>query len=144
LFSEFDVYNNDTYDYNSCYESLDNDLKPYFKAAIKNFDITKLADDELRKNIPDIKTLGKLMTNHHNLLRDELKITTDEIDQMIDTCNSMGAYGSKIVGSGGGGSIVAIFDKNISEVVVSKLKENGAKDAFIASQSNGPNIKTYG
>ena len=34
--------------------------------------------------------------------------------------------------------------KNISEVVVSKLKENGAKDAFIASQSNGPNIKTYG
>tara|TARA_B100000427_G_scaffold43352_1_gene31827 strand:+ start:935 stop:2026 length:1092 start_codon:yes stop_codon:yes gene_type:complete len=144
LFSEFDVYNNDTYDYNSCYESLDNDLKPYFKAAIKNFDITKLADDELRKNTPDIKTLGKLMTNHHNLLRDELKITTDEIDQMIDTCNTMGAYGSKIVGSGGGGSIVAIFDKNISEVVVSKLKENGAKDAFIASQSNGPNIKTYG
>ena len=54
----------------------------------------------------------------------------------------MGAYGSKIVGSGGGGSIVAIFDKNISEGVVSKLKENGAKDAFIASQSNGPKIKS--
>ena len=46
-----------------------------------------------------------------------------------------------VVGSGGGGSIVAIFDKNISESVVSKLKENGAKDAFIASQSNGPEIK---
>ena len=60
---------------------------------------------------------------------------------MIDICNSMGAYGSKIVGSGGGGSIVAIFDKNISDSVVSKLKENGAKDAFIASQSNGPEIK---
>ena len=142
LFPEFDVYNNDTYDYNTCYESLDQDLRPYFTAAIKNFDITKAADNELRKDAPDIKTLGKLMTNHHNLLRDELKITTDEIDQMIDICNSMGTYGSKIVGSGGGGSIVAIFDKNISEAVVSKLKENGAKDAFIASQSNGPNIKT--
>ena len=58
-----------------------------------------------------------------------------------DICNSIGSYGSKIVGSGGGGSIVAIFDKNISESVVSKLKENGAKDAFIASQSNGPEIK---
>ena len=142
LFTEFNVYNKDTYDYNSCYESLDQDLKPYFKAAIKNFDITKAADNELRKDNPDIKILGKLMTNHHNLLRDELKITTDEIDQMINICNSMGAYGSKIVGSGGGGSIVAIFDKNISQGVVGKLKENGAKDAFIASQSNGPNIKS--
>lgn len=142
LFTGFDVYNKDTYDYNSCYESLDQDLKPYFKAAIKNFDITKAADNELRKDNPDIKILGKLMTNHHNLLRDELKITTDEIDQMINICNSMGAYGSKIVGSGGGGSIVAIFDKNISQGVVGKLKENGAKDAFIASQSNGPNIKS--
>ena len=142
LFPEFDVYNNDTYDYNSCYESLDKDLMPYFKAAIKNFEITKAADNELKKDNPDIETLGKLMTQHHNLLKDELKITTNEIDQMIDICNSMGAYGSKIVGSGGGGSIVAIFDKNISEGVVSKLKENGAKDAFIASQSNGPKIKS--
>ena len=79
--------------------------------------------------------------NSSEELKDELKNTTDEIDKMIDICNSMGAYGSKIVGSGGGGSIVAIFDKNISESVVSKLKENGAKDAFIASQSNGPEIK---
>ena len=138
---EFDLYNKDSYDYNSCYDSLDQNLKPYFKAAIKNFDITKAADTELRKDNPDIKILGSLMTDHHNLLKDELKNTTDEIDKMIDICNSMGAYGSKIVGSGGGGSIVAIFDKNISESVVSKLKENGAKDAFIASQSNGPEIK---
>ena len=142
-FSEFNVYDNDSYDYNSCHESLDENLKPYFKAVIKNFDVTKAADNELRKDTPDVDVLGKLMTNHHDLLRDELKITTSEIDQMINICDSMGAYGSKIVGSGGGGSIVALCDKNISKGIVIKLKENGAKDAFIASQSNGPNIKIH-
>jgi len=141
-FSDFNVYDNETYDYNSCYESLSHDLKPYFKAAIKNFDVTRAADNELRNDSPNIEVLGKLMNNHHDLLRGELKITTDEIDQMIDICNSMGSYGSKIVGSGGGGSIVAICDKNISEGVVSKLKDNGAKNAFIATQSNGPKIET--
>ena len=80
----------ESYDYSSCYDSSDQNLKPYFKAAIKNFDITKAADTELRKDNPDMKILGSLMTDHHNLLKDELKNTTDEIDKMIDICNNLG------------------------------------------------------
>ena len=90
----------------------------------------------------NINKISDLMNSHHNYLKKDLKITTSEIDKMIDISLENGAIGCKIVGSGGGGSIVAIFDKNISEGVVSKLKENGAKDAFIASQSNGPKIKS--
>ena len=48
------------------------------------------------------------MNLHHNILKNKLKITVPKIDQMIDAANLAGAYGSKIIGSGCGGSIVAV------------------------------------
>ena len=52
-------------------------------SAIKNFDITKAADNELRKDNPDMKILGSLMTDHHNLLKDELKSRQYYQNQLI-------------------------------------------------------------
>ena len=50
--------------------------------------------------------------------------------KMISGANDSGALGSKIVGSGGGGCIVAMVEnKNISNVIESFLK-NGAVNAY--------------
>ena len=44
------------------------------------------------------------MNGHHEVLRDLLKITVPRIDAMVNAALKAGAYGAKIVGSGGGGS----------------------------------------
>jgi len=60
---------------------------------------------------------------------------------MISIANDNGSIGSKIVGSGGGGSIVCLSqDQSCSLRIVNELKKYGAKDAFIAHMGKGPTV----
>ena len=52
-----------------------------------------------------------------------------------------GAYGAKIVGSGGGGCIVALTDQNNTNALVESFKNAGAVDAFVVVQSSGSETK---
>ena len=119
----------------------DDDLKPYLYAAIKNFSITRAAKKEFEKKPLNINLIGKLMNEHHNILKTYLKITPPLINRMIENANRSGALGSKIVGSGGGGCIVAIADKNNKEKIINSIIKTGAKDAFSVNISNGTTIK---
>lgn len=73
----------------------------------------------------DIQTLGVIMNYHHEILR-WMGLSTMTIDDMVDNALSQGAYGAKMTGAGGGGSIVAISreEKN-SDVIhaVSKVSK---------------------
>ena len=117
------------------------DLAPFFTAAITNHYLTKLAKLELEKAKPNLVTLGKLMNLHHQQLKNNLKITTPKIDNMISAVLDAGAYGAKIVGSGGGGCIVALTDQNNTNALVESLKNAGAVDAFVVVQSSGSETK---
>ena len=71
----------------------------------------------------------------------DLKITTPEIDLMIDIADKNGSLASKIVGSGGGGSIVCLSNnKETSTKILNKFNEIGVKEAFIAKRGSGPKI----
>ena len=60
---------------------------------------------------------------------------------MINTCIKNGSLGSKIVGSGGGGSIISLsLDNIISDKIVSELKKLGVRDVFIAKKGKGPTV----
>ena len=61
---------------------------------------------------------------------------------MINAVLNAGAYGAKIVGSGGGGCIVAMTHKHNTNKIVQSLKEAGTIDAFIVSQAEGSSVKT--
>ncbi len=93
-------------------------------------DQTKLSDDELsivkgtirNRNIESIASgilsgesksgnLGELMTEHHSILRDVLKISTQRIESMCDAALDAGAVGAKIFGSGGGGCMLAMVER---------------------------------
>lgn len=69
------------------------------------------------------KKLGALLNQTQTVLRDNLKISTAKIDNMIEAAISAGALGGKINGSGGGGCMfVAVPDnekkiKNIIEAI---------------------------
>ena len=106
-------------------------------AAIKNHLITKAAKREFEKKRLDHKVIGQLMNEHHHVLKTQLKITPALMDRMIDNANEAGALGSKIVGSGGGGCIVAIAAEDNEQKIIDQIKAAGAKAAFCVNISTG-------
>lgn len=115
-------------------------LQDYFHAAVINHDITQKALVEFRKKAPDFQKIGTLMNEHHNILKNDLKITVPKIDSMVDAALDAGALGAKIVGSGGGGSIVVLAPSGKEEQVIQAIKNAGAKDAYQVSVDPGARI----
>ena len=124
-------------DYNKYSTFVPVNLKPYFYAAIKNHDLTQQAKIAFAENPIDYEKIGQLMTEHHTVLKDYLNITTPKIDAMILAALRAGVYGTKIVGSGGGGSIVALAPKENTQKVINAILRSGAKAAYEVSVSNG-------
>ena len=59
------------------------------------------------------------------------------IDAMITAAIEAGAYGAKIVGSGGGGSICALASKKTENDVIRAIRKAGALDAYGVQVSKG-------
>jgi galactokinase len=134
---EFTIETATLKDYEDSSHLLLHTLRPYFYAAIKNHAITQQARGELTKNPLNLKEIGRLMNEHHRMLRDYLKITVPRIDAMIEAAIASGAYGAKIVGSGGGGCIVALSPKDKKKEIIEAIKKAGAKDAYEVSVAKG-------
>lgn len=113
------------------------DHYPVFEAAVANHQITRSALAELKKESPDINYLGDLMWQHHALLRDNLKLSTSKIENILQAAAKSGATGGKIVGSGGGGCVVALCKPGQQTMIADAMKMAGAKDAFSVSMANG-------
>ena len=64
---------------------LPKELKSFFYAAIKNHLITKKALLFLNKKPLNYQIIGGLMNEHHNVLKDILKITTPKISENVDS-----------------------------------------------------------
>ena len=129
-FSDFDLRKIEIEDLERYLDCLPDQLKPYFEAAIKNHYYTKEALKEFEKTILDLKKIGELMNGHHQVLRDLLKITVPLIDAMINAALNAGAYGAKIVGSGGGGSIVVMAKPGNEANIIEAILAAGAKEAY--------------
>ena len=56
----------------------------------------------------DKPTLGRLMLENHGLLND-LGVGHPALDKLVDACEES-AYGAKLTGAGGGGSMIALTD----------------------------------
>ena len=56
---------------------------------------------------------------------------------MIDIATKNGAYGAKIIGSGGGGSILILSNENKQENIINKLFSIGVNDVVKANESPG-------
>jgi len=116
---------------------LSEELQTFFYSSIKNHMITQNALIALNEDILNYETIGALMNEHHSVLKNILKITTPKIDNMIEAALEAGAFGAKIVGSGGGGSICAISSKKNKQRVIDNILTAGAKDAYAVSVTSG-------
>ena len=78
---------------------------------------------ELKKNEPNYKLIGMLLTELHVVLRDIFDISTPKIESMLDAAMNAGALGGKITGSGGGGGgqdTIAVAGSGASGIIIVK------------------------
>jgi galactokinase len=140
-YPDFDLKTAILADYVHYENELPKALKPFFYASIKNHIITQEALKVFKKNTLNLDIIGTLMTEHHQVLKASLKITVPKIDTMINVAIASGAYGAKIVGSGGGGSIVVLAPDNKKEHIIAALLECGSKSAYTISVTEGSKSK---
>jgi galactokinase len=139
-FTDFDLLATTLEDMERYISCLPHRSAPYFEAAIKNHHYTREALKEFEGGAPDPIRIGGLMNAHQVVLRDLLKITVPRIDRMVDAALEAGAHGAKIVGSGGGGSIVVLAPPNSQEIVCEALLSAGAKEAYGVAVDKGARI----
>ena len=106
---------------------------------IKIRDITQL----IKKNITEqvlIKKWGYLLTEQHQILRDNLQLSIPRIERMISNANDAGAYGAKINGSGGGGCMIAICPPEIVDKVAQAI-QHARGHAYIVKIDSGVRVE---
>ena len=138
---EFDIASTTVNELNKNLTLVETSLKPFFYAAVCNHDITQKALKTLEEEPFNPQILGELMNEHHHILKSYLKITPPLMDKMIDAANDNGALGSKIVGSGGGGCMVAIVQDQNQKQIIEAIKAAGAVDAFAVNITKGATLK---
>ena len=126
---------NPNFDLHSCdsdfgTDGLNYDEKVLLEGTIRNRDLLRQALQELEKDKPDHELIGKLLSEHHPVLRDVLKVSTSKIETMLDAALNAGALGGKINGSGGGGCMFAYAPDN-SEFIADAIEKVGGKTYII-------------
>ncbi len=110
------------------------------EATLRNRDLTHRALKLLSERKPDPYVLGKMLQEHHTILRDDLGRSTPKIEKMIHAARSAGALGCKINGSGGGGSMMAYAVGREEEVATAIQKVGGT--AYIVKVGKGASLTT--
>jgi galactokinase len=67
----------------------------------------------------DLERCGRLMVESHASLRDDFRVSTPELDALVDALVAAGAYGARLTGAGFGGCVVALVPAHAVEAVVS-------------------------
>ena len=60
----------------------------------------------------DFTRMGELLKQSHRSLRDDLEVSTPNVDALVERADAIdGCFGSRIMGAGFGGSILALVDR---------------------------------
>ena len=113
--------------------NLNTDEATLLSGTIQNRDLLRQALFELQKTEPDHEKIGRLLSEHHSILRDVLRVSTPKIEMMLEAAMDAGALGGKINGSGGGGCMFAYAPDN-PEKVANSIKKSGGKAYTIHSE----------
>ena len=124
-YPEFDLHSSTVEDYYQYKNELSEELLPYWYATIHNFNITLEAKKLLEEPNPDIQKLGDLMNQHQHILQSYIKNTPSEMQNQIDAAIRSGALGAKVIGSGGGGCILALTEPQTKKQVIQAFLDAG-------------------
>ena len=80
----------------------------------------------------DIAGIGPLLTASHESLRDDYRVTIEELDVAVETAIAAGAYGARMTGGGFGGSVIALLDQDLVDACVQDVRTTFAARGFTA------------
>ena len=72
----------------------------------------------------DMRGLGRLLTVNHSALA-FMGVSNGTLDGIVDRLVSLGAYGAKLTGAGGGGSVLAVAPEAKEKSILSGLSRGG-------------------
>ncbi len=73
----------------------------------------------------DLKKVGELMNDNHRLLQ-EIEVSHQKLDLLVDVARKQGAIGAKLTGGGGGGCMVALTPgRELQERVARAIEKQG-------------------
>jgi len=108
-------------DYLEKIEKVDDKLRKPLLAAIDNYIILKDFLKRIKESNLSHDSFGQLIKKHHNNLRDGLKLSTKEIENIFNIAYQYGAIGGKINGSGGGGCCYIYTKSDNTKNVINQL-----------------------
>ena len=127
---EFDLFKANEKDYEKNLSSVSSLYKPYWYATIYNHLITQEAKNQLKLTSPDLVKLGSLMNDHQKILQECIQNTPPQMIEQMEAAKKAGAFGVKIIGSGGGGCMVALTNKDSKARVIKAFKDAGSPQAY--------------
>lgn len=73
----------------------------------------------------DLSTLGRLMYESHESLRDDYRVSCKELDALVDIAHGCpGVVGARMTGAGFGGCIVALVEEKAVSAMVQKVGQS--------------------
>jgi mevalonate kinase len=73
----------------------------------------------------NLQKVGELMNDNHHLLQ-EIEVSHEKLDLLVDVARKQGAFGAKLTGGGGGGCMIALTPgKELQESVARAIKKQG-------------------
>lgn len=84
----------------------------------------------------DERKLGKLMRENHTLLQ-QIGVSHDKIDYLVNVCVENGALGAKLTGAGGGGIMIALVPQEEKLKIISTIEKNGFECIDVEIDFNG-------
>lgn len=76
------------------------------------------------------EAFGRDLTQHHEVLRDVLRLSTPRIEGILEAAMNSGAWGGKINGSGGGGCAFVLAPESRVQEIVKAMRGAGAVGAW--------------
>ncbi len=85
-------------------------------------EIQRVGEAYAAMHMHETETLGRLMNQSHNSLRDDYEVSCSELDSLVDIArNCEGVYGSRMVGAGFGGCTVSLVKRDKIQSVVDEI-----------------------
>ena len=126
----FDIHTATVSSYNDYLQFVPEKYKDHWYAAIHNHLLTQEAKKALQTDKPNLKAIGTLMNEHQKILEERIQNTPTIMKIQLDAARSAGALGAKIIGSGGGGCMVAMVSDDTLQPVINAFLAKGAKAAY--------------
>ena len=95
-------------------------------------EIQRVKDAVTALRASDFQTLGRLINESHNSLRDDYTVSCPELDEAVNASRAAGALGARMVGGGFGGSAIALIKADQIEPTKDAIRKAYAAKHFKA------------